>query len=120
MQVKSKLFCNWDLARFVTEEHLKQDDGTIRTLSITDGEKLELMIFLGKDDDNLYYEVMVYKADPLNIYVPDKMDNVSRYEENEEYATFFFEEYEYANIFVRLLGYIHPEYKQRPTRKFKN
>lgn len=115
MQVKNKLFCHWDLVRFVSKEHLKQDNGTFLTLSVTDGGKLELMIFLGKGDFD--YEVRVYKSKPSDKYVPNNHDNVKRYEENDEYATFFFDEYEQANNFTDLIGYMHPEYKTRPVKK---
>ena len=117
MQVEKKLFCHWDLVRFVSEEHLQQDDGTLLTLSVAEGEKLELMIFLGKDDSNSGYEVRVYKNEPGDKYIPNEDDKVSRYEENDEYATFFFDEYEDAHRFTYLLGYLHPEYKKRPVKK---
>lgn len=117
MQVKNKLFCHWDFVRFVSEEHLKQDNGTFLTLSVTDGGKLELMIFLGKDDSDSGYEVRVYKSEPSDKYVPNNYDNVKRYEENDEYATFFFDEYEQAHNFTDLIGYMHPEYQKRPVKK---
>jgi len=117
MQVEKKLFCHWDLVRFVSEKHLKQDDGTFFTLSVTDGENFEFMIFLGKDDSNSDYEVRVYKSEPSDKYVPNEYDNVKRYEENDEYASFFFDEYEKALRFVDFLTCIHPEYKVRPIRR---
>jgi hypothetical protein len=120
MQVKNKLFCHRDLVRFVTEKHLKQDDGTFLTLSVTDGNKLEFMIFLGKDDSNSCYEVRVYKSEPSDKYVPNEYDNVSRYEENDEYATFFFDKYEDAHSFTQMVGYVHPEYKKRPVREINS
>lgn len=120
MQVKNKLFCHWDLVRFVSEEQLKQDDGTFLTLSVTDGDKLEFMIFLGKDDSNSGYEVRVYKREPSDKYVPNEYDNVKCYEENDEYATFFFDEYEQAHSFADLISYIHPEYKKRPVKEIGN
>ena len=86
MQVQKKLCCHWDLVRFVSEKHLQEDDGTFLTLSVTEGNKLELMIFLGKDDSNSGYEVRVYKNEPGDKYVPNENDKVSRYEENDEYA----------------------------------
>lgn len=89
MQMEKKLFCHWDLVRFVSEEHLKKEDGTFLTLSVTHGDKLELMIFLGKDDSNSDYEVRVYKSEPTDKYIPNENDNVKKYEENDEYATFF-------------------------------
>ena len=116
MQVQNKVLCHLDLLRFISEKHLKQDDGTFLTLSVTDENKLELMIFLGKDDSNSCYEVRVYKSDPSNKYVPNENDNVTRYEENDEYATFFFDKYENAHRFTNMLGCLHPEYKERPGK----
>lgn len=119
MQEKNKLFCHWDFVRFVSEENLKQNDGTSLTLSVTDG-KLELMIFLGKDDFDSGYEVRVYKNKNSDKYVPNEEDNIKKYEEKDEYDTFFFDEYEEANKFLSMIGYIHPEYKIRPTRQRNN
>lgn len=117
MQVEKKLFCHWDLVRFVSEGKLNQGDGTFLTLSVTDGYNLELMIFLGKDDSNSGYEVRVYKSEPSDKYVPNEYDNIKRYEENDDYATFFFDEYEKAHDFTVLIGYMHPEYRKRPVQK---
>ena len=117
MQVQEKIFCHWDLVRFVSEKTLQKDDGTFWTLSVTDGNKLEFMIFLGKDDSNSCYEVRDYKSEPGDKYVPNKYDKVSRYEENDEYATFFFDKYEDANSFTEMVGCLHPEYKERPVQE---
>ena len=117
MQVQKKLFCHWDLVRFVSEKYLQKDDGTFLTLSVTDGDKWELMIFLGKDDSNSCYEVRVYKSEASDKYVPNKNDKVSRYEENDEYATFFFDKYEDAHSFTEMVGYLHPEYQKRPVQE---
>ncbi len=40
MQVKNKVYCHWDLVRFVLEKQLQKDDGTFLTLSVIEGEKL--------------------------------------------------------------------------------
>ena len=117
MQVQEKIFCHWDLVRFVSEKTLQKDDGTFWTLSVTDGNKLEFMIFLGKDDSNSCYEVRVYKSEPGDKYVPNKYDKVSRYEENDEYATFFCEKYKDANSFTEMVECLHPKYKERPVRE---
>ena len=117
MQLQKKLFCHWDLVRFVSEKHLQKDDGTFLTLSVTEGKKLELMIFLGKDDSNSCYEVMVYKNEPGDKYVPNEYDKISRYEENDEYATFFFDKYKDAHGFIQMVGYLHSEYQKRPVRE---
>ncbi len=117
MQVEKKLFCHWDLVRFITTGHLIQEDGTFLTLSITEGDKIELMIFLGKDDSTSDYEVRVYKSKPTDKYIPNEYDEVKRFEENDEYASFFFDEYSYALDFADSIGYMHPEYTTRPVRK---
>ena len=117
MQLENKLFCHWDLVRFVTKKHLQGSDGTFLTLSVTDDKKFEFMIFLGKDDSNTYYEVRVHKSDPNDKYVQNVNDNVIRYEENDEYATFFFKNFTDAHDFVAMLGYRHSEYRKRPVRK---
>ncbi len=117
MQVEKKLFCHWDIARFVKEENLRLPDGTPLTLSLTDNDKIELMIFLGKDDSTSEYEVMVYKSEPTDTYVPHETDEVKRFEENDEYASFFFAEFNQALHFVEFIGYLHPEYGVRPVKE---
>lgn len=119
MLIKSKLYCHWDLVRFVCEEHLVTKEGQNLTLSVIEGEKLELMIFLEKDESTSSYEVRVYKASADDKYIPNEFDNVSGYEECDEYATFFFVDFEKAQNFVWLLGYVHSEYKVRPVQRIE-
>lgn len=116
MQLENRVLCHWDFVRFVTESHLKKEDGTFLTLSVTEGNYAELMLFLGKTDSNSGYEVRVYKNAPGDKYIPREDDNVQSYEENDEYATFFFDEYETAHNFIDMIG-CHPEYRTRPIRK---
>lgn len=117
-QVEDKLFCHWDAVRFVSEKNLEKSDGTFFTLSVTIQNKLELMIFLGRDEEtNSCYEVKIYKSKPNDKYIPNKDDEVKGWEENDEYATFSFEEYEQARNFVETLPYRHPEYRARPFRE---
>lgn len=119
MQLKNKVYCHWDLIRFIGKNHLiHQEDGSDLTLSVIDGENDELMIFLEKNGSE--YEVRVYKDSPDNKYVPHKKDNVKHYEENDEYATFLFDTYGKARDFVDYLGYHHAEYKQRPVQTIKS
>ena len=117
MQVNERLFCHWDLVRFVKESHLQKEDGTFLLLSVTDGNQLELMIFLGKGDSNSGYEVRVYKNEPSDNYVHNQYDNVNHYEENDKYAVFFFNDYTSALNFTKSISYAHPEYKKRPVRQ---
>ena len=119
MLLKSKLFCHWDLIRFVGEEHILTKEGKNLTLSVTDGGEIEYMIFLEKDESNSIFEVRVYKAKSDDKYIPNEYDEILRYEECDEYATFFFNDYEKARNFVYLLGYVHSEYKVRPVKKIE-
>lgn len=113
MQLEVKAFCHWDFVRFINEKSLVHN-GTFVTLSVTDSDRAELMIFLGKADNNSDYEVRVYKSKPTDKYIPNEYDNVKHYEENDEYATFIFENFEYALDFIDTLSYRHTEYKVRP------
>ena len=120
MQLEKKLFCSWGWLRLVSEDYIKQKDRTYLTISLTESEdpNSELMIFLGKDRFNPY-EVRVYKNKPTDKYMPKEQDDVKKYEENDEYATFYFNKYEQAREFVYMLAFVHPEYKVRPSRKIE-
>ena len=117
MQMQDKIYCHWDLVRFISEKDLKKDDDTFFTLSVAHGNKFELMIFLGKDDSNSCWEVKIYKGEPTDKYVPYEHDHVIRYEENDEYATFFFDEFDNARTFTEMIQYLHPEFKVRPVKE---
>ena len=114
MQITKKFYCHWAAVRYITEDYLKQKDGTLKTLSITDGGLKEYMIFLGKNDSD--YEVRVHKASPRNTYNPSENDRVKYYEENDEYATFIFDQFDDARHFVEVLGFAHPEYLKRVVK----
>lgn len=120
MQVENKIFCDWDLVRFVDERHLRSENGKSQTLSVTANGNLELMIFLGKDDLSQEFEAKVYKAKATDKYTHHEYDNVKRYEENDEYATFFFNDFDSARDFVYYLGYRHEEYVTRPVRRIES
>ena len=120
MIIGTKLLCYYDAVRFISEKTLKREDGSFLTLSVTDGgakEVYELKIFLGRDDAGTGYEVKVYKHEKNGTYVPHETDRVDHYEENDEYAAFFFTDFDKAISFVDLLGYVHPEYTWRPSEK---
>lgn len=119
MQLEKKIYCHWDICRFVTEEHVLQDGGY--TLSVTESNKYELMIFLGKSDNGCEYEVRVYKAASTDKYVPHEFDDkVKRHQENDEYVTFFFENFKDALEFVTVVIYVHEEFKRRPVEEIKH
>lgn len=114
MNLENKIYCHWDFVRLISEDKLVGEDGEFRTMSVSCGNKSELMIFLGKEGEE--YEVRVYKNEPTDKYVQNVSDNVKSFVDNDEYATFFFDEYEHAQSFVDNLPYIHPEYRKRPNR----
>ena len=114
MQLEKKLFCHWDLFRFLEEEHIINENITVSIIETGD---LELMIFLAKQEESLNeYEVRVYKTENTGKYIPFEEDNVKSIEENDEYITFIFNDFKSAHNFVDWLPYNHPEYRERPTR----
>ena len=117
MNLSNKVLVDYDSIGFITEDALIKND-VFRTLSVTcDSHKFELMIFLGKTDDNMLYEVRVYKEEPSQGYVIHDRDRIVFYCENDEYATFRFNTYDEAKEFITSLTYRHPEYHSRPKRK---
>lgn len=113
MQLEKKIYCHWDLFRFLEEKHMNEGDVTI---SLSDTGNLELMVFLAKKVESEEYEVRVYKYKETDEYVPHKEDNIKSFEENDEYITFIFNDFESARDFVDFLPYHHYEYKTRPIR----
>ena len=116
MQFEKKFYCYWDMVRLVPEEYLKKPDGSFLTLSVTDGSITEYMVFLGKDEDSSEYEVRIYKSNPNDKYVPSNADNVKRYVENDEFTSFYFDNYHDAHYFTYMFGFIHKEFAVRPIR----
>ena len=94
MNFNKVAYCHWDIFRFFEEEHLVKDN----VVSIIDGKDIELMIFLGKKEDDKGYNVRVYTTET-------------------EFDPFDFDDFETAHKFVDSLSYEHPEYKIRPARK---
>jgi len=118
MQVEKRAYCNFQLVRFVREDKLiDNDDGTFWTLSVVDSKKVELMIFLGKEDTNSMYEVRIYKSKTSDMYVPHESDEVFKYEESLKYTTFFFDNFNKAKNFIATLNDYHKEYMLRPIVK---
>lgn len=118
MEPKNLVYCHWDLIRFITEEKMIID-GVFRTLSVTAEDVLELRMYLGKTDDGKFYEVRIYKTNPKQIYIHDVKDQILFYDENDEYATFQFEDFKDALDFLSTISYRHPEYRNRPMRKLE-
>ena len=120
MQVKNKVYCRLDFLRVVTEETLRNPDGTFKTLSITNGKEYEMMIFLGRKNLKSDYSVKVYKCEPRRIFIPHPRDNFRRYDVGPFYDVFFFDDLEVAKDFIRNLFGHHPEYEKRPVIVAKN
>lgn len=116
MENRKKILCHWDIVRFIKEDKFVQECGPDAVISVCEGKRTELMIFLGKEENGENYEVRVYKAKPTDKYVPQPNDNILRYEENDEYASFFFDSFEKGTTFIEFLGPIHQEYHVRPVR----
>lgn len=115
MQLEPKLYCTCNSLPILKEKALIHN-GIFTTLSLTIYDQVELMLFLGKDDNNSDYEVRVYKSKPTDKYIPNKCDNVKHYEENDEFDTFIFEQFYDARQFLYTLYDRHTEYRVRPAQ----
>lgn len=117
MEKRKKLYCHHDYVRFVTEEKLIESVGENGVLSVSEGKKFELMIFLGKEENSDQYEVRVYKSRPKNKYIPHPEDKQISYIENDKYASFFFNNFGEGINFITMIPYIHKEYRIRVVRR---
>lgn len=93
---KKKIYCHWDIIRFLEEEKVSND---CITLEHIEGEThYDLMVYLYKEGDK--YLVDVYKSENEN-----------------DFDRFSFDDFREARDFVYYLPYKHPEYKERPFVK---
>jgi len=114
MQFENVLTCHPNYVHEIHEEDLFQID----CLSLRNAQGNEEMIFLAKVADSSEYEVRVYKANPADTYVPHSSDiYLKRYQANDEFASFFFDNFIFARQFFRDIKDIHPEYQLRPEVK---
>lgn len=116
MDLKNIVYCRWELLRFVIENKLVRGN-VFRTLSVTANDVLELRMYLGKTDDGRFYEVRIYKTEPGQVYIHHVSDMILFYTENDEYATFQFEDFDDALDFLNMISIRHPEYRTRPMRR---
>lgn len=114
MLFKEKFYWSWNRIDELTEKDLMRDDGSFLTLSVISSCLQEIMIFLGREPGANEYEVRVYKAKPGFVFAPNAYDEFIRYEENEEFDTFFFETFEKACEFIDIIPSDYPEYRVRP------
>lgn len=116
MQFTRKIYCSTNLFLYVTEQYFLKNRGY--TISLTRSNNYEIMIFLARLEDKLEYEVRVYKASPKDRYIPNKYDSkIKRYEENDQYVSFFFHNFNDAHKFITISLYLHEEFEKRPIRK---
>lgn len=118
MKGVKKIFCRREVIEYVLEKQLLSGY-TISMVEVYKGNfgryvLLELMIFFQKSKSSNEYEVRVYKYSKNGEYVPSALDRVDRYEENDKYISFFFDNFEAGHNFVIFLFKNHPEYKTRP------
>ena len=112
MQFKNRIICHpEDLV------NLSEDDIILQgCVSICDDHQVEQMIFLLPVSNSGNFEVRIYKANATDSYVPNKCDlKLKKYQSNDEFSSFFFDDLLYAIHFIRVLGPNHPEYKIRPS-----
>jgi hypothetical protein len=116
MLFEKKLFWHWNRISELEEKNLIDDDGNFQTLSVISACLHEIMIFLDKVAGVNEYKVRVYKDKPGFVFAPNAYDEFVRYEENEEFDTFFFKTFEKAREFIDIIPSDYPEYRMRPQR----
>lgn len=117
MNWKNYLFCPWPNVKYVTE-----DISINRGLSIaltsevfSKGRGLHqasILIFIKKIQNE--YEVLVIKSSPNDKYKRLPQDNFIRYEEDDEYITFFFNSFLDTIKFTDAILPFHQEFQDRP------
>ena len=93
---KQKVYCHWDLVRFISEEALEEHCVSVEDVMGTS--HFELMIYLYKDGKK--YIIQIYKSEKENdfdLYTFDSLNNLKDFWES--------------------LFYKHSEYKERPYVK---
>jgi len=88
-------------------------------ISIVDNHQVEQQIFLYKNEDTSEYEVRIYKLKATDTYMPNLSLGFKRYFANDEFASFFFETYYFACLFIAKLAESHPESLIRPVLENK-
>ena len=72
------------------------------------------MIFIKKSGVQ-EYEVLVFKSDESEKYIRLPQDNFTRYEETDEYVSFYFYCYFAAHKFADTILPLHKEFHDRPV-----
>lgn len=104
MENEKTIYCSWNLIKDLKERELSKKYGKFYTISVTNKNKQELMIFLKKNSSS--YEVTVYKERNGKYYIPDEAYNiVKRYTDTDMDKTFFFERFDEACYFIDCVAY---------------
>lgn len=112
MQFENRITCYPSYLQEIPESDIVRQG----CVSICDNHRVEQMIFLIPCiTDAPGFEVRVYKAHSTDTYVPNPCDiNLKKYTENDEFASFIFDDLVFARHFIRVFEHNHPEYKIRP------
>ena len=112
MQFKNRIICHPEYLVDIPEADIIRQG----CISICNEQQVEQMIFLIPASNSGSFEVRIYKANARDSYVPNRCDfKLRKYQSNDKFASFFFDNLLYARHFIRVLGTNHPEYKIRPS-----
>lgn len=114
MQVMSKKYCRFDFVRYITERQLNHPNGIV-TISITEKNNKEQIIFFKRNYYTYEYEILVYKCRKSDHYIKNSIDEIKRVEESSVATTFFFDTFAQAKRFLQYFGFYHKEYQFRPS-----
>ena len=110
--MERKLICHPAYLQEISEDDAIFQGGYI---SICDEHRVEQMIFIYKNESSAEFEVRVPKSNQIDTYASNKYDKfIIRFEVNANFASFFFEHFLFACLFVNNLETVHPEYGVRP------
>lgn len=114
MQVMTKKYCRFDLVRYITEKQLNHPNAIV-TISITEKNNKEQMIFFKRNNYTHEYEVLVYKYRKSDHYIRNSIDDIKRVEESSIATTFFFDTFAQSKRFLQEFFFYHKEYQFRPS-----
>ena len=114
MRFDKMVYCEWENIKDFPARYI-DDDYTVSVVI----DDYELMMFLTKIN-NHKFEARVYKKSAEHKYEPKFSDEAVNYEENDEYISFFFDNFYAARRFLDYIPYSHKEFRERPARKCSN
>ena len=117
MIMNKKIYCYIGITKAIKKKALCVDKNYYSFFTIINKVKMQLMIYLGRDDYDTCFEVKVIKSSPSDKYIPHECDPVSWFSEKDEYVSFYFDVFEYAVEFVNTFFERHKELSKRPMQK---